>query len=206
MRRKLPWKSSAARLTMLWLGMGFTQRCRSGGLVTEKGCRRLVVRDFASSDNEFDGLACYQTADSRFTGLDLRRNKSAGISTDQDFDHNTISHVRMFNNGSHGIFMRNSSHNSFQHLQVKSSGRAAIFVDPVDKRRHTGSVGNHFTTVVVAACGGPGFQVNATSCKNNTLTHSLLENNTAGVREAMPRLVLQENVVVKGSAARAGSG
>lgn len=150
---------------MLWLGMGFTQRCRSGGLVTEKGCRRLVVRDFASSDNEFDGLACYQTADSRFTGLDLRRNKSAGISTDQDFDHNTISHVRMFNNGSHGIFMRNSSHNSFQHLQVKSNGRAAIFVDPVDKRRHTGSVGNHFTTVVVAACGGPGFQVNATSCK-----------------------------------------
>ena len=36
-------------------------RCRSGGLVTTRGVRRLTVRDLTAFDNEFDGLACYQT-------------------------------------------------------------------------------------------------------------------------------------------------
>ena len=40
--------------------------CRSGGLVTTRGVRRLTVRDLTAFDNEFDGLACYQTEDSRF--------------------------------------------------------------------------------------------------------------------------------------------
>jgi parallel beta-helix repeat protein len=177
-------------------------RCRSGGMVTEKVCRRLLVQDFAASDNEFDGLACYETEDSRFTGLNLHHNKSAGISTDLDFDHNTFSNVRMYNNGSHGIFMRNSSKNTFEDLEVKHSGRAGIFVDQVDKDRRTGSVGNHFKTVQVTASGGPGFQVNAVSCKRTTLTHSLLVDNTDGVWEAAPKLVEQEEVVVKGKGTR----
>lgn len=175
-----------------------TDHCRSGGLVTEKVCRRLLVQDFAASDNEFDGLACYQTEDSQFTGLDLHRNKSAGISTDLDFDHNTFTNLRIFSNGSHGIFMRNSSRNTFENVQVKNSGRSGIFVDQVDTGSHTGSVGNHFTTVKVTASGGPAFQINAASCKDTMLTHALLENNTVGVWEAAPNLVKQEDVVVKG--------
>lgn len=176
--------------------------CRSGGLVTEKRCRRLVVQDFAASDNEFDGLACYKTEDSRFTGLDLHRNKSAGISTDLDFDHNEFSDVRLFHNGSHGIFMRNSSHNTFEKLVVRHSGRAGIFVDQVDLGHRTGSVGNHFTTTQVIASRGPGVQVNAASCKNTMLTQSLLEGNTVGVWEAAPGLVKMEDVVVRGRGAR----
>ncbi|WP_395745276.1 right-handed parallel beta-helix repeat-containing protein [Prosthecobacter sp.] len=177
--------------------------CRSGGLVTEKECRHLVVEDFSASDNEFDGLACYQTEDSRFTRLYLHHNRSAGISTDINFDHNTLSHLRLFHNGSHGIFMRNSSRNTFEHLQVKNSGRAGIFVDQVDKNRRTGSVGNRFTDVTVTASGGPGFQVNAASCKNTTLTHARLENNTVGIWAAAPDLVTQEEVLVRDKNTRA---
>lgn len=173
-------------------------RCRSGGLVTEKNCRRLVVRDFKANDNEFDGLACYKTEDSQFTGLDLHRNKSAGISLDLDFDHNQFSDVRMFNNGSHGIFMRNSSHNTFKKLAVKNSGRAGIFVDQVDTNMRTGSVGNTFTSVQVSNSRGPGFQVNAASCKNTVLSDSVLENNTLGLSEATAGLVKMENVEVRG--------
>ncbi len=42
-------------------------RARSGGLVSEKGSRRLTVRDFTSFDNHFDGLAAYETEDSTFS-------------------------------------------------------------------------------------------------------------------------------------------
>ncbi|WP_395753214.1 right-handed parallel beta-helix repeat-containing protein [Prosthecobacter sp.] len=172
-------------------------RCRSGGMVTEKVCRRLVVQDFSASENEFDGLACYETEDSTFAGLDLHHNKSAGISTDIHFDHNTFSNVRMFHNGSHGIFMRNSSDNRFENIEVRHSGRAGIFVDQVDEGRNTGSVGNRFNKIRVIASGGPGFQVNAVSCKRTQLTHSVLEDNASGVWEAAPKLVVQEDVVVR---------
>src|SRR5208337_3183440 len=37
--------------------------CRSGGLVTTRNVRRLTVHDYTAFDNEFDGLACYQTED-----------------------------------------------------------------------------------------------------------------------------------------------
>lgn len=175
--------------------------CRSGGLVTEKRCRRLVVRDFAASDNEFDGLACYMTEDSVFTGLDLHRNKSAGISLDLNFDHNTFKEVRMFGNGTHGIFMRKSSHNAFENLVVKNSGRAGIFVDEADGNPDTACLGNRFNYVQVRDSGGPGFQVNAASCKDTTLSHAVLEENTTGIWEAEPGLVKTEDVVVRGKGA-----
>ncbi|MGV3661217.1 MAG: right-handed parallel beta-helix repeat-containing protein [Prosthecobacter sp.] len=177
--------------------------CRSGGLVTEKGCRRVVVRDFSAKDNEFDGLACYKTEDSTFTRMVLSDNKSAGISTDLDFDHNSISHTRMERNGSHGIFMRNSSDNTFQDLVVQDSGRAGIFVDQVDLERRTGSVGNIFTSVNVTSSGGPAFQVNAASCKDTELTHAVFVNNPTGLWEKETGLVKMSDVEVKN---RQGSG
>jgi hypothetical protein len=33
-------------------------RCRSGGMVTSAGIRRLTVQDYTAFDNQFDGLAC----------------------------------------------------------------------------------------------------------------------------------------------------
>lgn len=173
--------------------------CRSGGLVTEKVCRRLTVRDFSARDNEFDGLACYKTEDSLFTNMVLNDNKSAGISLDLEFDHNTISNTRMEHNGSHGIFMRHSSHNDFRGLVVRNSGRAGIFVDQVDKGHRTGSVGNTFASVNVTGSKGPGFQVNAASCKDTVLTNAVLANNTAGIWEKEVGLVKTTDVEISNS-------
>lgn len=173
-----------------------TDSCRSGGVVTEKVCRKLVVRELSASDNEFDGLACYETEDSLFTHITLSKNKSAGISLDLEFDHNTIASTRMENNGSHGIFMRHSSHNDFRDLLVRNSGRAGIFVDQVDQGPHTGSVGNTFTSVSVSGSKGPGFQVNAASCKETVLTNAVLANNTVGVWEKEAGLVKAADVKV----------
>lgn len=168
--------------------------CRSGGLVTEKHCRKLVVQDFTASEHEFDGLACYETEGSLFTNLYLHDNKSAGISTDLEFDHNTLRHVRMERNGSHGIFMRNSSHNVFENIESRGSGKAGIFIDQVDLLARTASVGNRFTDVTVTGAKGPAVQVNAASCKRNSLSRTRFSGNKEGLREAEPGLVKTEGV------------
>ena len=43
------------------------------------------MRNLTAFDNEFDGLACYQTRDCLFTGLYLHDNPGAGISLDLGF-------------------------------------------------------------------------------------------------------------------------
>jgi hypothetical protein len=171
--------------------------CRSGGLVTEKHCRRLTVRDFSAARNEFDGLACYETEDSLFTGLHLHDNKSAGISTDLSFDHNIISDSRLVKNGTHGVFMRHSSHNHFQNILVSSSGRDGLFVDQVEDQAHTASVGNHFTAVKVVGSKGPALRVNAPSCKGTVLNQCVFADNKEGLKQAVPGLVQQRDLVVK---------
>ncbi len=90
-------------------------RCRSGGLVTTRGVQRLVVKSLNAFDNEFDGLACYQTMDSVFTKLYLHNNPGAGISLDLAFNHNTISNALLTGNDL-GIFMRASRDNQFHNI------------------------------------------------------------------------------------------
>jgi Right handed beta helix region len=95
---------------------------RSGGLVVDKGSRRVAVRDFASSDNEFDGLGGYETEDSLFTGLFLHDNNSAGLTFDDNFNHNTISEALIDDNDHQGLFMRYSRDNLFSDIQIRNSG------------------------------------------------------------------------------------
>ena len=59
-------------------------RCRSGGLVAAQA-RRMEVRNYTAFDNEYDGLACYLTEESRFSGLRLHDNLAAGISSRPGF-------------------------------------------------------------------------------------------------------------------------
>ena len=171
--------------------------CRSGGLVTEKHCRRVTVREFSAGRNEFDGLACYETEDSVFTGLYLHDNKSAGISTDLSFDHNVISDSRLVKNGTHGVFMRHSNDNRFQNLLVSGSGRDGLFVDQVENQARTASVGNRFSTVTVVGSKGAALRVNAASCKGTVLVQCLFVHNTKGLQEAVPGLVEQRGLVVR---------
>jgi len=72
-------------------------RCRSGGLVTAS-VSHLLVNGFDAYDNQFDGLACYQTEESRFADLRLHDNLAAGISLDLDFNHNSISNAVLADN------------------------------------------------------------------------------------------------------------
>jgi parallel beta-helix repeat protein len=160
--------------------------CRSGGLVTA-AVRRLQINDLDSYDNQFDGLACYQTGESRFDGLRLHDNLAAGMSLDLDFSHNFITNAVLANNDL-GIFMRDSRNNSFQGLTISNSHHDGVYMAqaaiPTAKGWRlcpdTQCIGNNFQSLVVNDCGGKAFQVNDASCTNNVIFGASFLHNILG--------------------------
>ena len=172
-------------------------RCRSGGLVTTRGVRRLTVRNLNAFDNEFDGLACYQTTDSRFTDLNLHDNPAAGISLDLGFNHNCVSNAVLTGNDL-GIFMRASRCNRFQNVCITGSRHYGVFMAHAETRTARGwgpaprseCADNSFTNLTVENCGGAAFRVNNPTCTNNVLIRARFEGNRNGnLSQAQPNLV-----------------
>jgi hypothetical protein len=151
--------------------------CRSGGMVTTLGVKRLRVLNLEAFDNEFDGLACYSTEDCRFDNLNLHNNCSAGISLDLDFDHNRIRNAVLADNDL-GIFMRSSRSNRFESVSVRGSRHFGVFIAQADIETprgwrpvaNTECTGNLFVDLVTAHCGDEGFHVNDRTCTNNRVT------------------------------------
>ena len=171
--------------------------CRSGGLVTTLGVRRLVVNNFESFDNEFDGLACYLTEDSTFAGLNLHDNPGAGISLDLAFNHNVISNACLIGNDL-GIFMRASRENKFYNVAIRNSHHHGVFMAHSETQTATGwgpapkteCVYNSFTNLIAMNCGGAAFRVNNTTCTNNIIIRAKFEGNVNGnLSLAQPNLV-----------------
>jgi len=164
-------------------------RCRSGGLVTTLGVKRLVVRGLEAFDNEFDGLACYDTTQSRFSNLNLHDNPGAGISLDWNFSGNTISNA-VLNANDLGIFMRDSRGNQFWDVSIHKSRNHGVFMAQTEKARWTACVNNSFTNIQATNCGGAAFRVNDATCTDNTITGAeFAENRHGGLSLARPRLV-----------------
>jgi hypothetical protein len=161
--------------------------CRSGGLVTTRGVRRLTVRGLDAFDNEFDGLACYLTEDCLFADLNLHDNPGAGISLDLAFDHNIIRNALLVANDL-GIFMRASRENQFLDVTIRNSRHHGVFMahseqltargwGPVPK---TECAYNAFTNLTAMNCGGAAFRVNNTTCTNNSIIRAKFEGNGKG--------------------------
>ncbi len=161
--------------------------CRSGGLVTSLGVRRLTVQNLEAFDNEFDGLACYLTTDCLFDHLYLHNNPGAGISLDLAFNHNVISHAVLVANDL-GIFMRASRKNRFDDITITSSHHFGVFMAHAEELTahgwgqapQTECVDNSFTNLSAANCGGAAFRVNNVSCTNNVIICANFEGNRKG--------------------------
>jgi hypothetical protein len=151
-------------------------RCRSGGLVTTLGVRRLTVENFTSFNNEFDGLACYLTMDSRFSKLYLHDNPGAGISLDLAFDHNVITNAVLAANDL-GIFMRDSRNNQFDNVSIRNNRDFGVFMAQafemvtrgVQPQPDTECAGNCFTNLEDVKNGRAAFRVNDVSCTNKVI-------------------------------------
>ena len=172
-------------------------RCRSGGLVTTREVRRLTVRNLAAFDNEFDGLACYQTEDCLFTGLYLHDNPCAGISLDLAFNHNVISNADLSANDL-GVFMRASRDNQFCNISIRGSRHYGVFMAHAEQQTPSGwepvprseCAQNSFTNLAASDCGGAAFRVNNDSCTNNVIIRPRFDGNIqGGLSLAQPDLV-----------------
>lgn len=171
-------------------------RCRSGGLVTTLGVRRLLVSNFASFDNEFDGLACYLTTDSVFTQLYLHDNPGAGISLDLAFDHNVIRSAILASNDL-GIFMRDSRRNQFKDISVRNNRDFGVFMAQAFEAADRGVVpqpdtecaDNCFTNLVAARNGRAAFRVNDISCTNNVIIGAQFDGSVRALSTPEPDLV-----------------
>jgi hypothetical protein len=155
--------------------------CRSGGLVTTLGVRRLTVQNLEAFDNEFDGLACYSTADCQFVNLYLHDNPCAGISLDLSFDHNSVTNAVLTANDL-GIFMRASCDNRFQDISILRSRHFGVFIAQADTGTpqglqpvaHGECTGNLFMHLNATNCGGPAFHINDSTCTNNVVTENVV--------------------------------
>jgi Right handed beta helix region len=174
-----------------------TARCRSGGLVTTRAVRHLTVRGLEAFDNEFDGLACYQTEDCMFADLNLHDNPGAGISLDLAFNHNVISNAVLTANDL-GVFMRASRNNQFQDISIHNSHHYGVFMAHADQKTATGwepapmteCVQNSFTNLSANNCGSAAFRVNDITCINNILIGAQFTGNVkGGLSLAQPDLV-----------------
>jgi Right handed beta helix region len=172
--------------------------CRSGGLVTTRDVRRLTVRHFTSSGNEFDGLACYQTEHSLFTDLYLHDNPGAGISLDLAFNHNVVSNAVLVANDL-GVFMRASRDNRFFNVIIHNSHNFGVFMAQTDSfaagrvetAPETQCVNNNFTNLTATNCGGAAFRVNNITCTNNVIVGpKFAENLKGGLSLPEPDLVI----------------
>jgi hypothetical protein len=172
--------------------------CRSGGLVTTRDVRRLTVQHLTGFDNEFDGLACYQTEHCFFTDLYLHDNPGAGISLDLAFNHNVISNAVLVANDL-GVFMRASRDNQFFNLSIDSSHHFGVFMahaelfaaGHVQAAPQTECADNAFTNLTATNCGGAAFRVNNITCTNNVIIRAQFTKNLkGGLSLAQPNLVM----------------
>jgi len=178
--------------------------CRSGGLVSSSGTRRLTVSDFTAFDNQFDGLACYLTEDSRFSRLFLHYNLAAGISLDLAFNHNVIEDAQLTNNDV-GVFMRAARGNSFRGLNIRQSRRHGVFMAQTLAPTKSGwqlcpgteCTGNSFDHVSISKCGGKAFLINNASCTNNPISAATYLDNLQGdlVESGAKPMVLKASIL-----------
>lgn len=173
------------------------RNARSGGVVIEKHCREIYLDDLESSDNHFDGLACYETEDSYFNRLNLHHNQFAGMSLDLDFNHNVIKSAEIHHNGAQGIFMRKSNNNDFKKLALHDNGNQGIFIAQADEYVDTSCKNNVFSDMIVINNKGFGLRVNDLSCTENLVRNSQFKDNASGnVSEVVEKLVALQNVSV----------
>ena len=154
-----------------------TRRARSGGVVLEKACRQVRITGLESHDNEFDGLAAYETEDSIFTRLNLHHNRSAGFSFDWRFNHNRITDSTASENGSQGIFMRDCVGNIFERLRLQANGEQGIFMAETRTIPGTACRYNRFRALTITGNKTQGIRVNDASCTVNTLEASVVSGN-----------------------------
>lgn len=152
---------------------------RSGGVVVVAS-RRLLIDGLEASDAHYDGLAAYWTEDSVFRNVHVHDNGYSGFSFDLRFSGNRIEHFRANDNRDHGLFIRDSSNNTFVHGTFADNRRHGVYLDRArpDEARTCASQ-TRFEDVAVMRSGQYAVWLNF-DCAGNALRNSRLIGNGEG--------------------------
>jgi hypothetical protein len=134
---------------------------RSGGIVTDRGVRNLVISNVVIRSSAWDAVALYQTRNSRVQDSLFERNAAAGISLDWYADGNVFSGNLLLRNGageqgldistcptvllataSPGIFSAGCSDNVFVNNVIAQSGSNGVQLG-IGSDKETGSSRNY---------------------------------------------------------------
>ncbi|MBF0315450.1 MAG: right-handed parallel beta-helix repeat-containing protein [Oligoflexia bacterium] len=151
----------------------------SGGLVTEKYCDHLTVRNFNSYGNYFDGFAGYETKESLFENLDLHHNNGAGISIDINFNNNVIKDSHLHHNKDVGIFARQLHGNKFVKVDILNNGNHGVFMAK-SEGEDSYAYDNTFDAVKINGSNGYGIWISDNCQGNKVIGSSDLSGNTKG--------------------------
>lgn len=102
---------------------------RSGGIVLEQNCDNILLRRITTSDNSFDGIAWDGViTNSVISDCTSRNNLAAGLSFDIGPEGNLVVDSIISDNGSVGIFMRDSRRNLFANCLISGNGEDGVFI------------------------------------------------------------------------------
>lgn len=125
----------------IYLKNVITTRARSGGVVTEKHSKHIIIEGLNSHDNYYDGFAACETTKLMMRSSILADNKYAGISLDWNCDFNDFHGILLRDNHDWGVYMRDSSFNLFRWITITWGG---VYLDQRDDDIKSNCKDNYF--------------------------------------------------------------
>jgi len=161
-----------------------TYSTRSGGIVTEKYCVRLTLKNIKSTTNYFDGFAGYETYDSVIENANFVKNHHAGVSLDIDFSFNQFVKSSFSDNGHSGVFARWAKGNIFSEVVIDRNGTGdhapGVFLAQNNPTNDDTCVSDTLFIRSKFSQNVKGYRVNDAACKGNQIIDSQFSENTFG--------------------------
>jgi hypothetical protein len=174
------------------------RNARSGGIVADRGVRELVIANVVIQSSAWDGVALYQTRDSRVQDSVFEQNAAAGISLDWYADGNVFSGNLLLRNGagehaldtthcpdvmlareSPGIFSAGCSENAFVGNVITGSGGNGVQLG-LGSDKHTGSSRNYLGRNVIRQSGEFGVWLVGNASRENVAVGMVYSGNRLG--------------------------
>ncbi len=172
----------------LWISEVELHDARSGGLVVSWSSRYVFVDQSIFHHNYFDGIALYASEDIQISNFLIYNNNSAGLSLDNDLQNVVFNSGSVKNNGTVGIFARNSMDLNFHGLVITDNQEDGCFLSHDDNVPASGVTRLFFDGCSFLDNGRYGLWMAspASESPKNTVAGCLFSGNTMGAIEVHP--------------------
>ena len=167
----------------LWVENVNIHDARSGGIVASWKSRNLFITNSSFHQNQIDGIALYDSEDIVVSNILANDNiEGAGISLDNKLKQVSFNGGFVRNNGTHGIFARDSEDINFHDLMIYENSENGVFLHHKSPASGTGVKRFYFQGCSFLDHSGYGFWLRspASDSPNNTISGCVFENNTLG--------------------------